>query len=90
MTDLQKIANWMMEQGYSTGHGDTIEDLLKELEWQIAENWTNALVKGVQTEREACAKICEDIANKHARVHYPDLEAVADECSGKIRERGEK
>jgi len=44
----------------------------------------------VDIEREACAKVCEDIANKHARVHYPDLEAVADECSGKIRERGEK
>jgi hypothetical protein len=44
----------------------------------------------VDIEREACAKVCEDIANKHARVHYPDLEAVADECSGEIRARGEK
>lgn len=41
-------------------------------------------------EREACAVICDEVANKHARVHYPDLEAVADECSGKIRERGDK
>ena len=38
-------------------------------------------------EREACALICEEVANKHARVHYPDLESVADECSGKIRAR---
>jgi hypothetical protein len=39
----------MMRQGYATGHGDTVEDLLKELEWQIRER-----------EREACAKVVED------------------------------
>jgi hypothetical protein len=38
----------MMERGYATGHGDTIEDLLTELEWQVRES-----------EREACAKVCE-------------------------------
>jgi hypothetical protein len=27
----------MIRNGYATGHGDTIEDLLEELEWQIAE-----------------------------------------------------
>ena len=43
-----KLALWMMSQGYATGHGDTVEDLLKELEWQIAER-----------EREACAKVCD-------------------------------
>ena len=58
MSDKEKVAQWMIQQGYATGHGDTIEDLLKELEWQIAENWTNALVKGVEGEREACAKLC--------------------------------
>ena len=33
--ERNKLAAWMMAQGYSTGHGDNIEDLLKELEWQI-------------------------------------------------------
>jgi len=28
------IASWMIQHGYSTGHGETIEDLLEELEWQ--------------------------------------------------------
>ena len=46
--EREKIAQWMMERGYATGHGDTIEDLLKELEWQAAER-----------EREECAKFCE-------------------------------
>lgn len=35
--EREKVAAWMIERGYATGHGDTTEDLLKELEWQIAE-----------------------------------------------------
>jgi endonuclease YncB( thermonuclease family) len=31
---LERIAVWMIERGYATGHGDTIEDLLAELEAQ--------------------------------------------------------
>lgn len=40
----ETVAEWMIERSYATGHGDTVEDLLKELEWQIRER-----------EREACA-----------------------------------
>ncbi len=58
--EREKVAAWMIQRSYATGHGDTTEDLLKELEWQIAENWIKALVKGVEGEREACAKVCED------------------------------
>ena len=46
--ERNKVAQWMMGQGYATGHGETVEDLLKELTWQIREN-----------EREACAKVAE-------------------------------
>lgn len=49
--EREKLAAWMIERGYATGHGDTIKDLLKELEWQIEES--------VRNEREACAKVCE-------------------------------
>lgn len=38
--ERNKLAAWMMRQGYATGHGDTVEDLLKELEWQIEEGNT--------------------------------------------------
>lgn len=41
---IEAVAKWMIDRGYATGHGDTIEDLLKELEWQIRER-----------EREECA-----------------------------------
>ena len=35
--EREKVAQWMMQRGYATGHGDTTEDLLNELEWQIRE-----------------------------------------------------
>ena len=47
--EREKVAAWMIQRSYATGHGDTIEDLIKELEWQVAER-----------EREACAKLCEE------------------------------
>ena len=57
----------------------------------LPESMIIELVQRAQkAEREACALICEEVANKHARVHYPDLESVADECAGAIRSRGEK
>ena len=54
-SEREKLAAWMMSQGYATGHGDTIKDLLKELEWQIKER-----------EREACAKAVEAKAHMFA------------------------
>lgn len=47
--EREKVAQWMVERSYATGHGDTIEDLLKKLEWQAAER-----------EREECANVCEE------------------------------
>lgn len=46
--EREKVAAWMRSKSYATGHGDTVEDLLKELEWQVAER-----------EREACAEVAE-------------------------------
>jgi hypothetical protein len=44
--EREKVAAWMLARSYATGHGDTVEDLLDEAEWQVAER-----------EREACAKL---------------------------------
>jgi hypothetical protein len=60
MSDKETLARWMMQHGYATGHGDTMEDLLAELDIQIVENWNRALINGVKTEREACAKTVEE------------------------------
>ena len=53
--DKEILAHWMIRHEYATGHGDTIEDLLEELKWQIAERCERAIA----AEREACAKLCE-------------------------------
>ncbi len=73
----EKVAQWMMQHGYATGHGDTIEDLLTELDWQIAEGWTRAMINGVKTEREACAKVAAWI-----------LKMPENDVSAAIRARG--
>lgn len=42
IVNRQKVAQWMISRGYATGRGDTIEDLLRELDWQIEERIRNA------------------------------------------------
>ena len=73
-TERNKLAAWMIERGYATGHGDSTEDLLKELEWQIAER-----------EREACAKVCDVLA-----VHPEYASDITKVAAQAIRARGEK
>jgi len=82
--EREKVAQWMMQHGYATGHGDTTEDLLAELDWQIAENWNRAMINGVKTEREACAKVCDVLADKHTFEG-----GYANECAIAIRARGQ-
>jgi hypothetical protein len=67
--EREKVARWHIGSGYTTGHGDTIEDLLVELEWQVRES-----------EREACAKVCED--RERANLYG------VKECAAAIRARG--
>ena len=74
--ERNKVASWMMAQGYATGHGDTTEDLLDELDWQITESWSKVVMTSVGAEREACAKVCE---------HQPHWVA----CAAAIRARGQ-
>jgi hypothetical protein len=35
--EREKVAEWMMARTYATGHGETTEELLEELGWQIEE-----------------------------------------------------
>lgn len=32
---LERLAQWMIANSFATGHGDTFEGLLSELEWQV-------------------------------------------------------
>ena len=73
--EREKVVQWMMERGYATGHGDTIQELIKEVEWQVAE-----------LENEACAKVCESYQDAVDRHKWPN----GYECAAAIRARGEQ
>jgi len=84
--EREKLAAWMIERGYATGHGDTIKDLLKELEWQIKER-----------EREACAKVCEEVESRAEELWdkfaYPEDQGMASgarQCTTAMRARSEQ
>jgi hypothetical protein len=66
--ERNKLAAWMTAQGYATGHGDTAEDLLEELEREIgfdkAELWLKRINEAVLAEREACALVCDEASDK--------------------------
>jgi uncharacterized small protein (DUF1192 family) len=38
----EKVARWMIERSFATGHGDTLDDLLSELAFSVAEIRTRA------------------------------------------------
>ncbi|NBS68245.1 hypothetical protein EBT31_04930 [bacterium] len=75
--EREKVAAWMIAHLYATGHGDTTEDMLEELEWQIAER-----------EREACAQVCK--AEYAACWHQSAMAAAhaAQRIEQEIRARG--
>ena len=73
--ERNKVAQWMIDRSYATGHGDTVEDLLKELDWQVREE-----------ERELCAQMCEQIADAPSNM----VLGVALDCADTIRARGKK
>jgi hypothetical protein len=62
--ERNKLASWMIAQGYATGHGETMEGLLEELEREVgfkrAELWLKRINEAVLAEREACAKWYEN------------------------------
>ena len=90
--DINKVADWMMQRGYATGHGETMEDLLAELDWQIAENWNRAMINGIETEREACAKVCDEKVEAEYATGKVDHNEMGwtQACAITIRARGQE
>jgi hypothetical protein len=84
--EREKVAQWMVERSYATGHGDTIEDLLTEIDWQSAER-----------EREGCVKVCLEQIEAYTSSQYTTdplggyrERFGAGGCAAAIRARGEK
>jgi len=85
VAERNKVAQWMIDHSYATGHGDTTEDLLDELDWQITESWSKVVVASVEAEREACAKVCDRMAARSNDIRAAALESAAEN----IRARGQ-
>jgi hypothetical protein len=45
---LEQVCAWAIKRGYSTGHADSLDDVLHELAWQIRDETA-----------ERCARVCE-------------------------------
>jgi len=86
--EREKLAAWMIQRGYSIGHGNTTKDLLDELDWQVVQNWTSAMKTGVETEREQCAQLCEQgLAIATSLSALDDMEMWGEKFAAAIRAR---
>jgi len=63
--EREMVAQWMTRLGYATGHGDTIEDLLKELEWQIRERTVKECIRLCDQVDYVGADECIDAIREH-------------------------
>jgi hypothetical protein len=78
--ERNKLAAWMTQYGFATGHGDTMEQLCDALGTEIVDS----IKCEVEAEREECAKVCEDIDE------YEHEEDWATWCAEAIRARSNK
>ena len=57
----ERFAIWMIQHGFATGHVDSMDDLLHEMSWQIAERQARAEKKDAEIERlKALLRECVD------------------------------
>ena len=83
-TERDKVAEWM---NYTSAKGDTTKELLAEMGWQIEQRIKGLIsdmrcqvLDRVKAEREACAKVCDEL-------HYA-ADAYGAQCAEAIRARG--
>jgi hypothetical protein len=50
-SDKERLASWMIQNGFATGHGDTTEGLLLSLTWHVKELRTRLAAAGTEIER---------------------------------------
>lgn len=55
--ERNKLAAWMIQFGFATGHGDTMEQLVDALGSEIVER----IKFEIDTEREVCAQMADDV-----------------------------
>ena len=89
MDDTQKLAQMMIRCGMATGHGDTIDDLIFELEKQIKNTshaFSDALkeIEQLRNDNNCLAWLAIDNAKDTGRalMYCKILQQIADEGSG--------
>ena len=85
--EREKVAQWMTQQGYATGHGDNIEDLLKELEWQIEERIRREWVGLTADEIWKCNKASGSAVEFHICVEHQNVLDFAEAIEAKLKEK---
>jgi hypothetical protein len=78
-SERNKLAAWMIQFGFATGHGDTMEQLVDALGSEIVDR----IECEIDTEREACAKVCDVLA-----VHPEYASDITKVAAQAIRARG--
>ena len=69
-----------MNEEWCVGYQEGNDDAMKEIEAAIED----AVNRAVLAEREACAKVCDELYDKAAAKYF---DATADECAEAIRAR---
>jgi hypothetical protein len=81
MDDTEKLSQMMIRCGLATGHGDTIDDLIFELEKQI-KNTSHAFSDALDNNRLAWLAIDNAKDTGRALMYRKILQQIADEGSG--------
>jgi hypothetical protein len=84
---LEVVAQWMLAHSFATGHGDTLQDLLGELSWQVTElrNGLAAAEAEVAKMREAAQAVYDIYARGGTYEDADDFTRQAHAALDKLR-----
>ena len=84
MDEKETVALWMMANGFSTGHGDSVADMLNELACQIDVR----VARAIDAERVCFANLCNNCSPQLIEGICPDSKAgmIVAELAGALHE----
>ncbi len=89
-TDRNKLAAWMIQFGFATGHGDTMEQLLDALGSEIVDRIEFEIDVAVAAERVALEQIAErELGNTSMLTSMPPKSSAAWNILHAIKARGQ-
>jgi len=96
MIDMAREA-WLDTYGLGKDHNSFVEALNRFAELVRADErelrslrWDEYIAKAIEAEREACAKVCEEVLEQYRGTDMgKHAELVGDACANAIRARGQ-